>query len=469
VIQPPFQLPNGENVQAKRTELPSLPDPGAPLVWLAVGGLLALMAVMALVAILNPPGISGEQLKIHRALSEAEAEWGLLPSSPGKEKVSEIIDDLESLQLESDSAKGTLARALLVLKQERDPTTEPDFSGMSDFVGNSKDALTPGIEMTKDMAELNESLRELYRGETLTLADRERIVDSLSSNEARWPLDIAAARAREPSSSDTQATRMAVVGIAGFIALAIGIAVLGLITVKPKPLGIPVSGSAAEGDRLGLRFLLFIATLLGIGVVLAGFQIAKVEMSQTLQLLLMQVAMIAAVLLIAWLPIGGRSYSPAAIGLRTDHFGKDCLYGIAAFFANLPAVAALAIFGLVFLRWIPSGGHPIQSELMDPSQVPLHILTVGPLTAFVEEVAFRGMLFQGLALRFRIWPAILLSSLGFAMIHPQGGALWLALAWIGGMAAYLTYQRKSLIPAIVMHACHNSVLILLYVYTIGKS
>jgi membrane protease YdiL (CAAX protease family) len=69
-----------------------------------------------------------------------------------------------------------------------------------------------------------------------------------------------------------------------------------------------------------------------------------------------------------------------------------------------------------------------------------------------------------MALRFRPWPAIILSSLAFAMIHPQGGALWPVLAWIGGMAAYLTYRRQSLIPAIVMHACHNTTIILISVY-----
>ena len=77
------------------------------------------------------------------------------------------------------------------------------------------------------------------------------------------------------------------------------------------------------------------------------------------------------------------------------------------------------------------------------------------------EIAFRGLLFQGLALRFRVWPAIFISAMGFAMIHPQGGMLWPSLAWVGGMAAYLTYRQSSLIPAIVMHALHNTTLILL--------
>ncbi len=467
MIQPPFQLPNGETLGARRIRMPSVPDRGTPFVWIAVGGLLALMTVLALVAILNPPGLYGDQLKIHRALSEAEAEWGLLPAAPSKERVSEIIDELESLKLGDDASKGTLARALLILKHERDPAAKADFKGMSDFLGDSRDALTPGAETTKDIAELNEALRELYRGDPLTAADRERIADTLSANEARWPMDLAVKRARTSLLTNAQAERMAVFGVLGVVALGLGVLALLLIAVKPKPLGIPVSGSAAEGDRLGLRFLLFIAALLGASFFVALLEISNMEMSQTAMMLSIQVIMIGAVIFIAWLPIGGRSYSLSSIGLRTEHLGKDCLYGIAAFFANLPAVLALAALGIFFLRWIPSGGHPIQSELLDPGQLPLLILAAGPLTAFVEEVAFRGMLFQGLALRFRIWPAILMSSFGFALIHPQGGALWLALAWIGGMAAYLTYQRKSLIPAIIMHACHNSVLILLYVFTVG--
>jgi len=427
-----------------------------------------MIAALTLFAILNPPGLSGEQLKIRRALAEAETEWGLLPSGPSKEEVAEIVKEIEAVDVTTEAAKGTLARALLILRQELDPQAPPNFDGMSDFLGESDDALTPGATSTKELADLNQALREVYRGDALTPEDRRRIEKTLTANDARWPLDIAASRLNRRVGSSNSAERMAGVGIAGFVALALGVLALGLIFVKPKPLGIPVKGSPAEGDRFGIRFLLFIAVMLGVGIVVASFPAANVEMSQAVMLFVTQAVMIPAVLFIAWLPLGGRSYSPSQLGLRSENFGKDCLYGIIAFFANLPAVLALALFGLIFLRWIPSGGHPIQSEMGDIGQLPLLILAVGPLTAFVEEVGFRGMLFQGLALRYKIWPAILLSGFGFAMIHPQGGALWPALAWIGGMAAYLTYQRASLIPSIVMHALHNSALILFYVFASGS-
>lgn len=470
MIQPPFQLPDGGTLFSPQVTMPSPPERGFPLVWVAIGGLLALLAVGALIAIVNPPGLSGDQLKIHRALADAEAEWGLLPSGPDKSKASEIIAKLESLEIADIAAKGTLARALLILKQRQNPASEPNFDGLTDLKGKSKDALTPGAETTKDIAEINAALSEVYSGASLTPEDGERVVDTLTANEPRWPMDLAIARVRASppvGGNDDDATRKAILGIVGLVAVALGVLALALIAIKPRPLGLPVSGSKADGDRLGLRFLLFLASMLGVGVFLATLQIAKVPIGQGMMLLLASVVLIATILLILWLPIGGKSYSLKDIGIRSEHLGQDCLYGIIAFFANLPAVIALALFGLFFLRWIPSGGHPIQSEMLDLRQLPLLVLAAGPLTAFVEEISFRGMLFQGLALRFKVWPAIIMSSLGFSMIHPQGGALWLSLAWIGGMGAYLTYQRKSLIPAMVMHACHNSVLIVLYAFTVG--
>jgi membrane protease YdiL (CAAX protease family) len=56
---------------------------------------------------------------------------------------------------------------------------------------------------------------------------------------------------------------------------------------------------------------------------------------------------------------------------------------------------------------------------------------------------------------------VFFSSLLFAMVHPTGVPAWPALAAIGAMAALLTFQTRSLVPSIVMHAVHNGTLLLL--------
>jgi len=427
------------------------------------------MTLASLLAIIRPPGIEGEQLTVHTALRNAESDWGLLPSGPGNAKIAEIIEGLRRIQLHDAATKGTMARAILVLNNELNPHADPNLIGLLDVLSKDGDALSPNAESSEDIAKLNAALRKLYSAKQLSEEEADHIVDVITSNGARWPLDLAAEHARalsrKPDSSfDLQ--QQTALGIAGFAAIVVGVVALIFIILMPKALGTPIQGTPAVGDDLGLRFLIFLGTMM-MGSLPVGALVMMELMSETTALLVLEIMLIAAVALIVWLPIGGRSYSLKDIGLRSDSIGKDLLYGGAAFLANIPVTLVLALLGLTLLRWIPSGGHPIQNDLLAGESLWVLVITAGPLTALMEELTFRGLLFQGLSLRLRLWPAIAISGLAFAMIHPQGGALWPALAWIGGMAAYLTYRRKSLVPAIFMHTLHNSFLILLVSFTTG--
>jgi membrane protease YdiL (CAAX protease family) len=438
-----------------------------PWVWVAIAAIIAFITFGALFAIVNPPGISGEQHNIHLALGKAENDWGLLPAGPGKEQAKKIIADLEGVELRSKAARGTMARVLLILRQQADPADVPDFGSLNAVKDRSADALTPRADSARQLAEVNDALRELYTAEKLSQPQAEELADKLGDYGARWPMDLAAMRALELSDKKGGVTaRQAGVVIVALGLFLGGIVSLLLILVKPKPKGLPVNGSSGTGDSLGVRFLLFVIAFVGASFV-AGMLMALGVSDERASLLIVEIVLIAFVLAILRLPINGRAFTPAEIGLKSTSVAGDVGYGLLGFLANLPVIAALAWFGMEFLRWIPSGGHPIENQLLDMSNLPLLILTAGPITAVLEELTFRGLLFQGLAQKMRVWPAVVLSSLAFAMIHPQGGALWLSLAWVGGMAAYLTYQRKSLVPAIVMHACHNTTLILLAAYASG--
>jgi membrane protease YdiL (CAAX protease family) len=131
----------------------------------------------------------------------------------------------------------------------------------------------------------------------------------------------------------------------------------------------------------------------------------------------------------------------------------------------LPIVVFLGYIGLHLQRWLPGGEHPVQNMILQPSaHIPI-LISGGLLAAVMEETAFRGFFFQGLLVRFRhVGWAIFFSSLAFASIHPQGITLWPVLGWIGATGAYLTRERQSLIPAVVMHALHNSVLLAISIY-----
>ena len=87
------------------------------------------------------------------------------------------------------------------------------------------------------------------------------------------------------------------------------------------------------------------------------------------------------------------------------------------------------------------------------------VLIVVILPAIVEELFFRGVLFQALE-RCGTWPALLLSSVAFAMIH--GDLTNFAGPLIAGMIyGYMTYVLDSLWPAIFAHLLNNSLMLFL--------
>ena len=85
----------------------------------------------------------------------------------------------------------------------------------------------------------------------------------------------------------------------------------------------------------------------------------------------------------------------------------------------------------------------------------LMVVLVGP---FVEELLFRGVLLTALDERLGGVVAILLSAPVFAMLH---GSLWsfVPLTFLGIALGWLTVSRRSLWPAVVLHAAYNGVLV----------
>lgn len=88
------------------------------------------------------------------------------------------------------------------------------------------------------------------------------------------------------------------------------------------------------------------------------------------------------------------------------------------------------------------------------------IFQVGPLTAFAEEILFRGVVLTGLRMTFPDRAAIAVSAAMFATIHlsPIGfihtGVLGLLFGW-------LTIRTSSLWPAIILHTAWNTTMVLM--------
>jgi membrane protease YdiL (CAAX protease family) len=143
----------------------------------------------------------------------------------------------------------------------------------------------------------------------------------------------------------------------------------------------------------------------------------------------------------------------------------DIGWGIGAFMANIPLVFCCALATQNLFSGLPPAEHPISNDLQRNLGVPemaMILIAASLLAPVFEEICFRGMMTPAMEKLFGgPGMGIFASSLIFAAIHPTGIPAWPALAMIGAMAAYITYQRGSLIPAIVFHGVHNGALLIL--------
>jgi len=98
---------------------------------------------------------------------------------------------------------------------------------------------------------------------------------------------------------------------------------------------------------------------------------------------------------------------------------------------------------------------------------PIWLLIAGAIVApLVEEMFFRGFLFQGFRQKYGVLSAILLSSFFFALAHLDPVA-FIPTFIFGSALAYIYHLSKSLWPGIIFHACINS-FSLCAVYVITK-
>lgn len=151
-----------------------------------------------------------------------------------------------------------------------------------------------------------------------------------------------------------------------------------------------------------------------------------------------------------------------ALGLRAANW---------QWLAAMPLVNALLIFSdVLFLRALvalfgPSNTWPRQlsQSTLDATQQPallvLVVITGLILTPVIEEILFRGVLYQALRLRMPVGSAALLSAIVFALLHGQ--IVLLIPFTIMGVILALIYERSgSLWPTILVHACNNGIILL---------
>jgi membrane protease YdiL (CAAX protease family) len=412
------------------------------------------------------PGMPEDRRALERVREKFEERYAKAKTDEQKRQVLvEAESEISQLKFESRGTEGSAGRVLAIIRGELgmygpfegpQPNAETDEFEVEESKKNAEKART----------ELNEAIAKIYSGEKIGDDARERYRKAILSTAGRkWPFDLALDRLSGKSGTAEDLTEMGPAAFVAGILLVGGIgawaAYIGLSLAGLRPKGLPRENMSFEvSDNLALRFILYIAAF---AVLPAGTMYAlkplnvpmAAEFAAVLSMLVASGVIVSAELL-------GVRMSFRRLGVQFDSFFQQAAWGAGGFLANIPILLVLILVSDLFLQKLPSGDHPIQQEIFSEGGFVRAILSAVVMAPIVEEIFFRGCLYQGLAGRMKswIWPVVI-SSIAFASLHPQGVQAWLVLGWIGAMGCLLFRQTGSIVPAVIMHALNNLGAILL--------
>lgn len=155
------------------------------------------------------------------------------------------------------------------------------------------------------------------------------------------------------------------------------------------------------------------------------------------------------------------------LGLKSagiQYWAAALLLGLATW----PWVFELVLFAnsLGIRGFDPSKVENVESLLAGWREVPLWLIVIclGVVPGICEECFFRGYLFSGLKQHFNAAGTILISAVAFGLFHVvmAGGVTPERIfpsTLMGLLLGYVAWQSKSVLPSMLLHAIHNSTLL----------
>lgn len=184
------------------------------------------------------------------------------------------------------------------------------------------------------------------------------------------------------------------------------------------------------------------------GMVAALFLGLKREYFQNIGVLLLElVYLLPIVLIFAWRRISWKHLGFGAFNINVVGIGCGLLLG--GYSIILLHNWLLTIFG------VDTQGDQI-FQMFDQLESPAWLFVVGAIVApIVEEIFFRGFLFQGFRQKYGWMPALFLSSAIFGAAHLDPVSL-IPTFVLGCVLAYVYHRSNSVWPGILFHAAINS-------------
>ncbi len=147
------------------------------------------------------------------------------------------------------------------------------------------------------------------------------------------------------------------------------------------------------------------------------------------------------------------------LGIGRRLSGKGFIYGIGGYCISQPIVLAVGLIAPWVFRHMPEPANPAIPQLVSANGIlagAMMLMLVSIAAPIVEEVLFRGVLYQAIRMRTGVWPAILISGFVFGFVHPVGIAEMFPLAMLGCVFAWMAETRRSLGPSMVAHCVNNA-------------
>lgn len=146
---------------------------------------------------------------------------------------------------------------------------------------------------------------------------------------------------------------------------------------------------------------------------------------------------------------------------RLSHVLIGLVHGALAFVTiNLVITLLIELIAEQAGLQVPQVQEELQDAVRDPDAALLVTLSVAVLAPLGEEVLFRGVLFQALRTRIRLWPATVVSGVVFGASHVEPLAIVLT-AILGFYLAWIFHRTGSLLVPILAHATFNALSLIL--------
>ena len=188
--------------------------------------------------------------------------------------------------------------------------------------------------------------------------------------------------------------------------------------------------------------------LLSVGMLVAVFMGINAQFMQNIGVLFLEMIYILPIVLIfLWRRIHWKYLGFGKFTL--DVIGIGCGLLIGGYAIIITHNALLYVFG------IDAQGDQI-FEIFDQLESPVWFFITGAVIApIVEEIFFRGFLFQGFRQKYGWMPAVFLSSAIFGAAHLDPVSL-IPTFVLGCVLAYMYHRSNSVWPGILFHAAINS-------------